>query len=48
MWHVRGENMCLQGFGGKRDGKKLLEKPRNRWENNMKLDLKEIGWEVAD
>jgi len=40
MWHVRGEDMCLQGLGGKHDGKKSFERPRHRWENNIKLDLK--------
>jgi len=48
MWHVRGNDMCLQGLGVKRDGKKPTEKPRHRWENNIKLDLKEIDWVVVD
>jgi hypothetical protein len=48
MRHVRGEDICLQGSGGKHDGKKPLERPRHRWENNIKLDLKEFDWEVVD
>jgi hypothetical protein len=24
-----------------------LERPRNKWENNSKLDLREIGYEVV-
>jgi len=39
--------MCLQ-LGGKHYGKKPLERPRHRWENNIKLDLKEIDLEVVD
>ena len=30
---------------GKPDGRRPLEKPRGRWENNIKMDLKEVGWE---
>ena len=48
MWHVRGEDMCLQGLGRKHDGKKPLGRPRHQWENNIKPDLKEIDWEVVD
>jgi hypothetical protein len=28
---------------GKPEGKRLPERPRHRWEENIKLDLKEIG-----
>ena len=28
---------------GKPTGKRLLEKPRRRWEDNIRMDLKEIG-----
>jgi hypothetical protein len=31
----------------KSEGKRLLESPRHRWENNMKLNLKEMEWEVV-
>ena len=30
------------------EGKRPLGKPRQRWENNIKMYLKGIGWEVAD
>jgi hypothetical protein len=38
----------VQGFFlvGKSLGKKQLEKPRRRWENEIRLDLREIGWRV--
>jgi hypothetical protein len=29
---------------GKPIGKRLLERPRRRWENGIKMDLREIGW----
>jgi hypothetical protein len=29
---------------GKPEGKRPLEKPRRRWENNIKIDLQEVGW----
>ena len=33
---------------GKCEGKRLLGRPRHRWEVTIKLDLKEIGWEDMD
>jgi hypothetical protein len=29
---------------GKPEGKRSLERPRRRWENGIKVDLREIGW----
>jgi hypothetical protein len=29
---------------GKPEGKRLLGRPRRRWEDNIKMDLREIGW----
>jgi hypothetical protein len=29
-------------------GKRPLERPRRRWENNIKMDLREIGWDGMD
>jgi hypothetical protein len=31
-------------LAGKSDGRRPLGKPRRRWENNIKMDLREIGW----
>jgi len=28
------------------NGKRPLGRHRRRWENNIKMDLKEMGWEV--
>jgi hypothetical protein len=33
---------------GKSEGKRPLRRPRHRWEDNIRLDLGEIGWEVVD
>ena len=33
---------------GKPETKRLLGRPRRRWENNFKLYLKEILWEGVD
>jgi hypothetical protein len=41
--HGRGEKR-VQGLVGKPEGKRLLERPRHRWENGIKMDLREIGW----
>jgi hypothetical protein len=29
---------------GKPNGKRLLGRPRRRWQDNIKIDLREIGW----
>jgi hypothetical protein len=29
---------------GKPEGKRPLDRPRRRWENGVKVDLREIGW----
>jgi hypothetical protein len=42
MGHVwrRGAYRVLMG---KLEGKRSLGRPRHRWENNIKVDLKEVG-----
>jgi hypothetical protein len=32
------------GLMGKPEGRGTLEIPRRRWENNIKIDLREVGW----
>ena len=32
-------------FVGKPEGKRPLRRPRFRWEDNIKMDLEEVGWE---
>jgi hypothetical protein len=33
---------------GKSEGKRALGRPRHRWEDNIKIDLREIGWDDMD
>jgi hypothetical protein len=40
--HERDEKR-MQNFGQK---SVHLEKPRYRWEDNIRMDIREIGWEV--
>jgi hypothetical protein len=40
---VRWEGHEEQRFCGKAEGKRKLRGPRRRWENYVKMDLREIG-----
>jgi hypothetical protein len=33
---------------GRPERKRPLRRPRHRWEDNVRMDLREIGWEGAD
>jgi hypothetical protein len=33
---------------GKSEGKKPVGRPRRRWENNIRMNRREIGWEDVD
>jgi hypothetical protein len=33
---------------GKPEGKRQLGRPRRRWVNNIKMELREIGWDGVD
>jgi hypothetical protein len=33
---------CIKALGGKPQGKRQLGSPRPRWDDNIKMDLKEI------
>jgi hypothetical protein len=35
-------------LGGPKEGKRPLGRPRSRWENNIKMDLREIGIDGAN
>jgi hypothetical protein len=39
-----GEAECIYGFGGKARRKRPLGRPRRRLEDNIKIDIREIGW----
>jgi hypothetical protein len=45
MWEVR--NIC-KILVLKTEGKRPLGKHKRRWEDNIKMDLREIWWEVVD
>jgi hypothetical protein len=33
---------------GKPEGRRPLERPRRRWEDNIKMNLREVGWGGVD
>ena len=33
---------------GRRESKRPLGRPRHRWENNIKVDIQEVGYEGMD
>jgi hypothetical protein len=33
---------------GKPEGRRSLGRPRCRWENNIKINLREVGWSGMD
>jgi hypothetical protein len=33
---------------GKAKMRRLIGRPRRRWKEDIKMDLKEIGWEVTE
>ena len=37
-----------KGLVGKPDGKRPLGRPRRRWEDNIKIDLEEVGSGCGD
>jgi hypothetical protein len=44
MWHAWGRGEVFTGFFvGKPESKRPLGRPRHRWEDNIKMDLGEIG-----
>jgi hypothetical protein len=50
-WHVArlGENRDAYGIlVGNPEGKRPLGRPRRRWVDSIKMDLREIGWNGMD
>jgi hypothetical protein len=45
--HGGGEG-CIQHFGWEAEGRRPLGRSRRRWEDNIKMDLREIGFGVVD
>jgi hypothetical protein len=40
---IRAKRNAYKILVGKPEGKRLLGRPRRRWEDNIKMDLREIG-----
>ena len=45
---MRGRRSEYRVLVGKPEGKKPLGRPRRRWEDNVKMDLQEVGCEGVD
>jgi hypothetical protein len=45
MGEKRGAHRALVG---KPEGRRPLERPRHSWEENIKMDLREVGWGGID
>jgi hypothetical protein len=46
--HMGEETISYMVLMGKPEGKRPLGRTRRRWENNIKMDLREIGWRDMD
>jgi len=42
------EEGCIEGFGGRPEGRRPLGRPRHRWEDDIKIGLQEVGWDCMD
>ena len=43
----QSRNIC-RDLVGRPEGKKPLGRPRRRWEDNIKMDLSEVGCDAGD
>jgi hypothetical protein len=43
-----GEERRIQGTGGKTEGKRPIIESRLEWEDNIKMDLREVGFRDMD
>jgi hypothetical protein len=49
MWHAwERREKVYKVLVGKPEGKRPLGRPRRRWEDVIRMDLREIGWEGVD
>jgi hypothetical protein len=44
MWHVWRRKQVYTGFCLETQGTRPLGRPRRRWEDNIKMNLQEVGW----
>jgi hypothetical protein len=47
MWHAWERNV-YRVLVGKPEEKRQLGRPRRRWEDGIRMDLREIGWGSVD
>jgi len=48
-WSTHGrDEKCIQNFGLKPEGKQPLRWSRHRWDDNIRMDLQEIGQKNVD
>jgi hypothetical protein len=45
---MRSNRTAYRILVGKPEGKRPLGRPRRRWVDNIKMDLREIGWDGVD
>jgi hypothetical protein len=38
--------VAYRALVGKPEGRRPLGRPRHRWEDNIKMDLRKVGWGV--
>ena len=48
MAHVGNRTGAYRVMVGKTEGKRPLVRPRNKLEDNIKMDLNHLGWEGQD
>jgi hypothetical protein len=47
MWHAwERRGMCTRFWWEKPGGKRPFERPRHRWEDEIRMDLRETDWGV--
>jgi hypothetical protein len=46
--HKGAVRNAYNSLAGKPKGKRPLGRPRRKWENNMRLELRKLGWESVD
>jgi hypothetical protein len=42
------DQKCVEIFVEKSEGKRSLGRPRHKWKNNIRMDLREIEWGVMN
>jgi hypothetical protein len=40
----RRKEECIQGFVGKFEGNRPLGRPKHKWQDNIKMDIRRLEW----